>query len=552
MTRPITVPLEVRAAALLRLRRIRDVPKTTAEILDPLKQLMDPTFQAVSWHYEGSRIGTEIPGKLHAKQVEALTHRATHRWLFWGNQTGKTTLGAADMALSALGRHPLQLAGEQAMPPFTGWASALSWELWEKILLPELLTWIPRERIIDAPIPHQHTTKRDIVIRADNGTESRITGKAAEQGAGKYQSARVHKVWLDEEHPESIYDEMQPRLLRYGGTTLATMTPILGLTWVYGRIYEQVKLGTIPTSRHWFSHAGLRDNPAITPAALGELRAELVNNPSQLAAREEGLFVKPIGAVLPFELEKHGVDLEGDALRAFLKRSAHYGGVDFGKWRFAFSWGGVEKTGDDEGALTMIDEVFSQREDVEVRARKMTEQLQRYEITDIDIWGDCADPDGLVKLNEALAAIGPYQVLPVEGNLKNRSAGVVRLESLFNRGALKVRRGMGKDSLWYRGMNASSNGQPVRGSRWVWEATNWQYPKTIEGKVQKDDPDDATADGADMMDLTRYLVMQWLGPLPEVEARPKGLTILERLAREMSELDEQASEKSPYGHVLRQ
>jgi N6-adenosine-specific RNA methylase IME4 len=28
---------------------------------------------------------------LHAKQLEAFTNDARHRWLFWGNQVGKTT-----------------------------------------------------------------------------------------------------------------------------------------------------------------------------------------------------------------------------------------------------------------------------------------------------------------------------------------------------------------------------------------------------------------------------------------------------------------------------
>lgn len=522
--------------------------------VDPLKVLLDPDFKRVTWHYEGSRIGPELPGKLHPKQQEALVNPALHRWLFWGNQTGKTTLGAVDLALSALGRHPLQALGLEPMPPFTGWASALSWELWEKILLPELLTWIPRDRIIDAPQPHMHSTKRDIVIRADNGTESRITGKAAEQGPSKYQSARVNKVWFDEEHPKPIWDEMQPRLLRYGGRTLGTMTPILGLTWVFGEIYEPVKLGAIPIARHWFSHAGIKDNPSITESALTELRAELANNPSQLAAREEGLFVRPIGTVYPFDLKQHGVDLEGQELEAFVKRTRHYGGVDLGRWRFAFSWGGVEKFGDDEGKLTLIDEVFSQNEDAETRARRIDTQLKHYGVKEIDIYGDCADPDGLLSLNQALDRIGSrYQVLPVEAENKARSAGIMRVESLINRGALKVRRGMGADTMWFQGMNSANHGRPVRGSRWVWEATNWQYPKTKDGKVQKDDPDDATADGADMMDETRYLVMQWLGPLEEIVI-PRPLLLLQRVQRELDDLDEQAqgADEAKYGTILRQ
>jgi phage terminase large subunit-like protein len=522
--------------------------------VDPIGRLMDPTFTETLWHYEFSRIDPDIPGKLHPKQQEALANPAVHRWLFWGNQVGKTSVGAIDMVLSALGRHPAQLAGLEPMPPFTGWASALSWELWQKILLPELLTWIPRDRVIDSPQPHVLSTKHDIVIRADNGTESRITGKAAEQGAGKYQSARVNKVWLDEEHPKAIWEEMQPRLLRHGGRTIATMTPILGLTWVYGEVYEPVKAGVVPTTRHWFSHAGIKDNPSISAASLEELRAELKNNPSQLAAREEGLFVKPIGAVLPFDIEKHGVELEGAELAAFIKRTRHYGGVDLGKWRFAFSWGGVEKFGDNEGALTLIDEVFSQNEDADTRAGRIHKQLKHYGVTDIDIWGDCADPDGLLELNQALERLhSPYHVMPVQMENKKKTAGIMRLESLMTRGAFHVRKGMGRDTLWFVGMSASSHGRPVRGSRWVWEANNWQYPKSIEGKVQKDEPDDATADGADCMDETRYLVMEWLGPLEEVKP-PRALTLLERLAQEFEEMDADTAgpDESRYGPVLRQ
>lgn len=556
----VIVPLEIRAAALLKLRRIRAARELEGDRNDPLARLLDPTFNPIDdeglplWVYEHSRIGLKIPGKLHAKQLEALRHQSLHRWLFWGNQTGKTTFGAIDMVLSALGRHPLQLAGVLRLPPFTGWASALSWELWQKILLPELLTWIPFDRIIDAPEPHVMSMKRDIIIRADNGTESRITGKAAEQGPSKYQSARVDQVWLDEEHPKAIWDEMQPRLLRYGGRTLATMTPILGMTWVYSDVYEPVKLGAIPIERHWFSHAGTEDNPSIKESARIEMRAELANNPSQLAAREHGYFVKPVGAIYPFELEKHGVDLEGEDLTTFVRRSKLYGGVDLGKWRFAFSWGGVERFGDDEGALTIVDEMFSQNEDVDTRAKKIDDQLKSYGVKDIDIYGDCADPDGLLALNQALERLhSPYQVIPVEARLKSVTAGILRVGSLFKRGALKVRRGMGKESMWYRGMSSSSMGQPVRGSRWIWEATNWQYAKAQDGKVQTDTPDDATADGADMMDETRYLVMQWLGPVEEVKP-VRAPTLLQRLQLELDDLDNAASgdDETKYGTVLRQ
>ncbi len=50
------------------------------------------------------------------------------------------------------------------------------------------------------------------------------------------------------------------------------------------------------------------------------------------------------------------------------------------------------------------------------------------------------------------------------------------------------------------------------GSRFIWEINNWQYPSDeTSGKAQKDDPDDHSADGADMMAMIRYLVMFWWG-----------------------------------------
>jgi hypothetical protein len=224
-------------------------------------------------------------------------------------------------------------------------------------------------------------------------------------------------------------------------------------------------------------------------------------------ARGAQHFVKPIGAVYSFDLAVHGVDLEGERLRDFLKRTRHYGGVDFGKWRFAFSWGGVERSGQDEGALTLVDEVFSQNEDADTRAKKMHDQLTHYGVKDILIYGDCADPDGLRELNQAFERLhSPYYVIAVDMKNKNRASGIMRVEGLLNRGAFTVRRGMGKDMLWFQGRNSSSNGRPVRGSRWVWEATNWHTRNRSKGSGEGR-PDDATADGADMMDETRYLVM---------------------------------------------
>src|SRR4051812_27148086 len=82
-------------------------PDEGEERIDPLKRLFDPAFTDVTWYHDGSKVG-DLPGQLHAKQLEAFINKAKHRWLFWGNQVGKTSFGAIDVAMCVLGRHPLQ------------------------------------------------------------------------------------------------------------------------------------------------------------------------------------------------------------------------------------------------------------------------------------------------------------------------------------------------------------------------------------------------------------------------------------------------------------
>ena len=366
---------------------------------DPLRKLLDPEFLEVLWEYENSRTEPLIPGSLHEKQDEFLEDDAKHRWLFGGNQSGKTTIGAVDLALTALGRHPLQLWD----PPVTLWASALTWELWEQILLPELLTWIPPDRVIDAPAPNSKSTKRIIQVRADNGEVSRIVGKSAEQGAQLYQSARVHKVWFDEEHPLSIWREVLPRLLRFGGTTLGTMTPLMGLTWIYWDIYEPWKRGQ--TVDHFCLHVGLADNPGVDPENIEALKRELVGNPSELEARLHGYFMRPTGLALQFDPNKH-FDSEWDdevLIDTMQKQSwEQFCGIDFGAWRFAF----IHNAADRAKRVHVIAEYFSQKESLETRAKYIHKHLTRYKAPkNVKIAGDSANPQDIMEINKELGRL---------------------------------------------------------------------------------------------------------------------------------------------------
>lgn len=502
--------------------RITELREAAANILvgstvDPLNVLFDPQREE-PYDYEHSRVDPLIPANLHAKQWEALGRQERFRWLFWANQSGKTTLGAIDTALLALGRHPNQ----QWEPPLLIWASALTWNLWENILLPELLTWIPPDRLIDYPEPRQVSTKRTILVRADNGRVSRIVGKSAEQGASKYQSARVHHVWMDEEHPEPVYDEIQPRLLRHHGTTLTTATPLLGLTWIYHRIYVPWKRGQ--SRIHFCSHAGLADNPAITPEAVEQITKEFENDPAQAAARLYGHFAIPSGIALLFDPERHLVDFGPERRKiAAEEKWRHICGVDFGYWRFAFVHGVV----DPEARCTIVGEIFSQKEDLKRRAERIDEHLSDWGApASTRLWGDAANPTDIVELNRELALIGsPYRVRPVRAENKARRASITLLNNLLGRESMFVSKSVASEQHWRLGQSAATEGRPQIGSRLLYEAGQWRYPKPKEGEAQKQDPDDHTADGADMIAAWRYMTMSHYGPLEEkveVEVKRKN------------------------------
>jgi hypothetical protein len=88
---------------------------------------------------------------------------------------------------------------------------------------------------------------------------------------------------------------------------------------------------------------------------------------------------------------------------------------------------------------------------------------------------------------------------------KLRKTAVERMNNLLDTNTLRFRREVAYE--WRLGMHAASEGVPQFGSRLVWEMENWSYAIPKPGETQDQDPDDSTADGADMMASCRYALM---------------------------------------------
>lgn len=234
------------------------------------------------------------------------------------------------------------------------------------------------------------------------------------------------------------------------------------------------------------------------------------------------------GTVLRYDEARHLEDLSDEEARRLVRMGQVFGGIDFGAWRFAF----VLRAADETGRLHQIAELFSQREELEARARAITAICKHYDCPKtLRVWGDSANPTDIMELNAALKRImSPYRVQGVAAQNKIRLTGVERMNDLLARNALFYRRSVASlthqallaqwpallyegtppdTRTWMLGYNAASAGTQMEGSRLLYELTKWAYPVPKEGEAQNQDPDDHTADGADAVSADRYAIMSW-------------------------------------------
>ncbi len=291
----------------------------------------------------------------------------------------------------------------------------------------------------------------------------------------------------------------------------------------------------------WVSHAGLADNPSISPEAIADLERELAGDSAQLAARMHGLFAQPSGIAIKFDPNRDFETWTPEMrLTVIEKKWGHVCGVDFGFWRFAF----VHLVIDRAGRGHVVYEKFSQKEGLEARAKYIHDHLTLWQAPDnTRIWGDTANPTDILELNKELVRIkSKYRVAAVAAENKAREASVQLVNSLIVRQALVFSRQLGEGQIWRLGQNAAKEGTPQMGSRLKYEIGQWRYAQPKDGEPQSKEIDDATADGADLVAALRYAVMSHFRPADFDTPKPKRKpNQTDRLVRVMKKLNEQHS-----------
>lgn len=251
----------------------------------------------------GERLSLYEP--LSQDQRDFFLSPAPLKWLFGGNQSGKSDTNMIDLAMLALDVHPVR-----RVPQGIHWVAIESWEQVRDILWAEYLEkMIPDHQIVSLQ-KGPDRVPRKLLIK--NG--HRIEFKAFNQGRELFQGRAINSCHCDEQcHTDlqGVFNEIQARLMAKNGYLSWSMTPLIPQPFLEERIED------VPDTDDVF-HLDLNDNRISRGGYIADKRIdELIDEwPEEVqATRIKGLFASFYGAVYktfsrrvhvikPFEIPK--------------------------------------------------------------------------------------------------------------------------------------------------------------------------------------------------------------------------------------------------------
>lgn len=156
-----------------------------------------------------------------------------------GNRTGKTIAGAYELTVHLTGRYPEWWEGKRFANPVRAVAASDTGKTTREVVQNELLGqpgsfgtgMIPYDLLERSTMRGGVTDAVDTCyIKHVTGGYSTLIFKSYEQKRESFQGLNLEYAWLDEEAPESIYDEVLTRTATTDGILALTFTPLQGLT----------------------------------------------------------------------------------------------------------------------------------------------------------------------------------------------------------------------------------------------------------------------------------------------------------------------------------
>jgi len=223
----------------------------------------------------------------HDKQLPFHKSPKKRRLYLGGNRSGKTTGGVVEDIWWLTGKHPYI---PTPPPPVRGRiiSTDFSWGV-EKIVKPEVARWLPPSELKGGSWSTAYDNQLH-TLTLDNG--SFVEFMSYDQDLDKFAGTSRHFIHFDEEPPEAIYTENVTRLVDTGGSLWITMTPLLGMTWVYDIMYEPGLLGSDLID---VIVVDMTDNPHLNAGEVDEFVNSLSDEDKE--ARVHGKFIQLGGLI---------------------------------------------------------------------------------------------------------------------------------------------------------------------------------------------------------------------------------------------------------------
>jgi len=281
--------------------------------------------------------------KPHAKQIQFHSSLAKIKLYIGGNRSGKTHGGVVEDIWRLKGEHPFR-----KVPPAPARGRIVCVDFNQGIngiIIPKLKQLIPPSLLIGGSWDKSYHTQEKVLTCSNGSTIELMT---YEQKVDAFAGTSRHWVHYDEEPPKSIYNECQARLIDVDGDSFLTMTPLLGMTWIYDEIYlpgleqRDPDIEVITVS--------MDENPYLPVGAKERFLKNL--DPEERKAREKGIFVSMGGLIYKtFDpgtadgLGKHVIPYTPELL-AEVRKYQIYTGMDHGyNAPTAWIWVGVAADG---------------------------------------------------------------------------------------------------------------------------------------------------------------------------------------------------------------
>jgi phage terminase large subunit-like protein len=352
----------------------------------------------------------------HGRQEEFLSLVVRVKLFLGGNRSGKTTCGVVDDLIQAVDRSCLPdhlLPFKRWEPPFFAWIVVPSFDTLDSVLLQKIREWAPKSQLHGGDFDSAYEKQRKI-LRFKNG--SWFAFKTFEQDVDKFSGAALHRVHFDEEPPEPIFNECLMRLIDYDGEAMFTMTPLLGLSWVFDRLYERRHEGKDIR----VVEVDMDDNPHLNEAAK-EAALEGLSDEERVA-RKEGRFVHFAGMVFPeFKDRDHVVD---PPKRSALRGQSIVLGIDPG-----IRWTGVSFVAfDDDNAALVFDELYLEQHTVPQVVAAIEEKLGEWGVRpDFYVIDPSARNRTQINADAVEAEFQRHGVFTVHGQ-NDREAGILTMK----------------------------------------------------------------------------------------------------------------------------